>query len=226
MLTVKEIRRLQRKGLGDAKIAKELGYTKMQVYRFRLANNIPNSEECRNKLKQKKLEKVLKNKDAVGTQTELAKKLGMTDYEVSRIIKSNNIEFTRKPTDTLRKRRFGCWKVTSKPKEGVYRCTCDCGNIKDFTRQQLLYNINRCDVCGFSMPSRDRERKFLADYKRAEKYCQKNLKKRGKNYIINNIISVKDLGTDKYVNLLCSKGHMTKNKFDNYEGCVVCKHNK
>ena len=218
MLSVTEVKKLLKQGLNDEQIGIILGCSKYKIHRFRKANNIPSSRSLsnENKIKQiKKLNGKCKN------QKELGKKLNITQQGVSALVTRNKIEYSKKPS-RLRIRKFGTWTIAGR-NEDSYSCRCDCGFEKVFTHSEIKYNSNKCPQCKMNNPLRVRKKMFLADYKRAEKLKQKDLQKRGKNYIINNVKDISEIGIDTYVNLQCSNGHLTKNKFTKYDGCKVCK---
>lgn len=217
MLQVAEVKKLLKQGLTDIEIAEMFNCSKYQVLRFRKANNIPNSHKFRSDAKAKEIKR-LRNK--CKNQTELGEKVGLSQNRVSEIIKENNIEYTRKP-NKLRIRKFGTWTI-KKRLEDNYICVCDCGYEKTFTQMEIKYNVNRCPKCKMKHSFKTREKMFLADYKRAEKLRKKDLKKRGKSYIINDVKKIDDIGRETYVNLLCSEGHLTKNNFKKYDGCKIC----
>lgn len=218
MLSVPEVKKLLKQGLSDTQIAEQYGCSRHTVIRFRQANNIPSSHKWQSDNKAKLVHK-LRNK--CKNQTELGEKIGLSQRRVSSIIKENEIEYQKKP-DRLRIRKFGTWSII-KRQDDTYSCRCDCGFEKVFTQSEIKYNSNKCPQCKMNNPFRIRQKMFLADYKRAEKLRQKDLKKRGKTYIINSVKSIDELGTDTYVNLICPAGHQTKNKFSRYDGCKVCK---
>lgn len=219
MLSVPEVKKLLKQGLNDGEIGDKLGYSKYQIHRFRKANNIPSSHVYRSNSKVKEINKL---RDKCKNQAELAKKVNLSRNRVSEIIKANNIEYIKKP-NKLRIRKFGTWTIIRRTDDDSYECRCDCGNEKVFAQSEIKYNSTRCSKCKMKNPFRIRQKMFLADYKRAEKIKQKDLLKRGKSYIINSVNNIDELGRDTYVNLLCPKGHQTKNKFNNYDGCKVCK---
>lgn len=218
-LEVEVIVDLLKQGFNDTEIGEQLGYTTNQIYRFRTINNIPNFKYYKN-LNQIKEIKKLMNK--CKTQKELAEKLNMSLSGLNKVLKKNNIEFKKKP-NKYRKRKFGTWTIIKRLDNDNYNCKCDCGFEKVFTQSEIKYNSTKCPKCKMEHSFRTREKMFLADYKRAEKLRQKELKKRGKSYIINNIKKIDELGRDTYVNLICPAGHQTKNKFNRYDGCRICK---
>lgn len=219
MLSVPEVKKLLKQGLTDAKIAEELGCSRYQVVTFRQANNIPSSHKWKADRKVREIHK-LRNK--CRNQLELGKKVGLSQNRVSEIIKENDIEYTKKK-DRLKIRKFGTWTIVKRLEDDMYSCRCDCGNEKIFSLQEIKYNSTKCPECKMKNSFTVRQRMFLADYKRAEKNKQKHLKKRGKSYIINSVKKIDELGRDTYVNLICPKGHQTKDKFNRYDGCKVCK---
>ena len=219
MLSVPEVKKLLKQGLTDAKIAEELGCSRYQVVTFRQANNIPSSYYWKNKNKVREINR-LKNK--CRNQTELANKVGLSQNRVSEIIKEHNINYSKKP-DRLRIKKFGTWTISKRIDDDKYRCKCDCGFEKEFTQSEIKHKSTKCPECKMIHSFKTREKMFLADYKRAEKNRKKELKKRGKTYIINNVKKIDEIGRDTYVNLVCPEGHQTKNKFNKYDGCRICK---
>ena len=218
MLTVSEVKKLLKQGLTDAEIGEQLGYSRYQVITFRQANNIPSSHKWKRDKKAKEIHK-LRNK--CRNQKELGERVGLSQNRVSEIIKENDIDYTKKK-DRLRIRKFGTWTIKKRLDGDMYECLCDCGYTKTFSATEIKYNSCRCPECKMKHSFRIRQKMFLADYKRAEKNKQKDLKKRGKSYIINSVKNLNDIGKDTYVNLICPKGHQTKNKFNKYDGCRVC----
>ena len=219
MLTVSEVKRLLKQGLTDAEIGELFGCSRYQIVMFRQENNIPSSHHWKRKNKVKEINR-LRNK--CRNQTELANKVGLSQNRVSEIIKEHNIDYIKKP-DRLRIRKFDTWTIIKRVDDDNYRCKCDCGYEKVFTQSEIKYNSTKCPECKMVHSFKTREKMFLADYKRAEKIRKKELKKRGKLYIINSVNKVDDIGRDTYVNLMCSNGHQTKNKFNKYDGCRICK---
>lgn len=219
MLNVTEVKKLLELGYGDAKIAKEFGCTRYRVSKFRADNNIPNSFIRKNKANKKAINK-LKNK--CKSQSEIGEKVGLSRNRVCELIREHNIEYTKKP-NRLRIRKFGTWTITKRLENDEYLCRCDCGYEQIFNQMEIKNYVNKCPNCKMKHSFTQRQKMFLANYKRAENKRKKDLNKRGKVYIINNVKNVDELGRDTYVNLLCSKGHFTKDKFNKFDGCRVCK---
>lgn len=219
MLNVQEVKKLLKQGLNDQQIGDILGYSKYQIHRFRKANNIPSSRKLMNDQKVKQVQKL---SGKCKNQIELGKKVNLSQQGVSALVTRNNIDYSRKPS-RLRIRKFGTWSIIKRLDDDTYSCVCDCGFEKLFTQSEIKYNSTKCPNCKMVNPYRIRKRMFLADYKRAEKLKQKDLKKRKKSYIINSVKDIEEIGADTYVNLLCPKGHQTKNNFIKYDGCKVCK---
>ena len=218
MLSVSEVKKLLKQGFTDAEIAQQLGYSRYQVITFRQANNIPSSHKWK---KDKKTREIHKLRNKCRNQKELGEKVGLSQNRVSELIKENEIDYKKKK-DRLRIRKFGTWTIKKRLDGDMYECLCDCGYTKTFSATEIKYNSCRCPECKMKHSFRIRQKMFLADYKRAEKNKQKDLKKRGKTYIINNVKKIDDIGRNVYVNLVCPQGHMTKNKFDRYDGCRIC----
>ena len=218
-LTVELVVDLLQKEMTDEQIGNHLGCTTNQIYRFRKANDLPNYKHYKNINQVNRIKSLI---NRCRTQQELADKLGMSSGGLNKILKKNQLEFNRKPKK-FRKRKFGTWTIVKRFDDNTYTCRCDCGFEKVFTQSEIKYNSTKCPECKIINPLRLRKRMFLADYKRAEKLKQKDLSKRGKCYIINSVNDVDEIGVNTYVNLLCPKGHLTKNKFNIYDGCKVCK---
>lgn len=210
------IKDLINKGYTDVEIAKQLNYSPTGIMTFRKKNNIYSSREFKDKELIKQINKL---NGKVKTQKELAEKLGITTKVLTRILKNYNIEFIKKKVNF---RKFGTWTIIKKINPEEFECRCDCGVIRVFNLNQINRGLTHCRNCGKKLSETKRKRMFLADYKRAEKIKQKDLNKRGKTYIINSVKKIDELGRDTYVNLCCAKGHMTKNNFNNYDGCKVC----
>lgn len=218
MLSVPVVKRLLKQGLTDNEIAEQLGYSRYQVIKFRQANNIPSSHKWK---REKKVKEINRLRNKCKNQQELGEKVGLSQNRVSELIKENNINYTKK-RDRLRIRKFGTWTIKKRLEDDIYECLCDCGNVKTFSLTEIRYNSCRCPECKKKHSFTARQKMFIADYKRAEKIRKKDLKKRGKTYIINNVKKIDDIGRNVYVNLVCPQGHMTKNKFDRYDGCRIC----
>ncbi|MGL5711436.1 MAG: helix-turn-helix domain-containing protein [Paraclostridium sp.] len=219
MLTVAEVKKLLKQGLTDAEIAECFGCSRHTVFRFRQSNGIPNSVKWKSEEKKKSINK-LRNK--CKNQTELGEKVGLSQRRVSTIISNNEIDYSKKQ-DRLRIRKFGTWTIIKRLNEESYKCICDCGFEKIFSQLEIKTYSNICPECRLRKSFTIRQKMFLADYKRAEKVRQKDLKKRGKSYTINSVKKVDEIGRDTYVNLICPAGHSTKNKFNRYDGCRVFK---
>lgn len=211
-----KVKELIDNGFTDIQIAQELNYSPTGVTSFRKKHNIYSSRECKDMELVKQIKKL---NGKVKTQKELAEKLGITTKVLTRILKKYDIEFIKKKVNF---RKFGTWTIVKKISPEEFECRCDCGEIRVFDLNQINRGLTHCRNCGKKLSETKRKRMFLADYKRAEKIKKKDLNKRGKTYIINSVKKIDELGRDTYVNLCCTKGHMTKNNFNNYDGCKVC----
>lgn len=210
------IKELIEKGCTDVEIAEQLNYSPTGIMTFRKKNNIYSSREFKD---MELIKQINKLNGKVKTRKELADRLGITTKVLTRILKNYNIEFIKKKVNF---RKFGTWTIVKKINPEEFECKCDCGAMRVFNLNQINRGLTLCRNCNKKLSETKRKRMFLGDYKRAEKIKQKDLKKRGKSYIINSVKNIDELGRDIYVNLCCTKGHMTKNNFNNYDGCKVC----
>ena len=218
MLSVSEVKNLLEQGYNDEEIGNILGCSKYKIHRFRKANNIPNSKQYK---KKQHIRDIKKYQKSCNTQVELANKLNLSESRISELLSENEIEFTRR-TPRIRFRKFGTWTIIKRLEDDLYMCRCDCGNTIELSKLQITSHVNRCQRCKMTLSIREREKLFLGDFRRSERLKKKDLKKRGRCYIIKDVEKVEQIGINTYVNLLCKNGHMTKNKFSRFDGCSIC----
>lgn len=217
-LTVNDVVELLKQGMNDTEIGLKLGCTTSQICNFRNKNNIPTYKYYLNQKQVEEINKVIKK---CNTVKELSETLNIPTSTLYKCLKRNNIEI--KKEQNFRKRKFGTWTIKKRYGNDVYLCECDCGNVIKLSKKQIVEHSNKCPSCKLTLSITKRKKQFLADYRRSERVRRKELQKRGKTYTPKVINSIDDIGRDTYVNLLCSRGHMTKNKFSTYNGCNICK---
>lgn len=147
-----------------------------------------------------------KNKEGLG-DSRIAKLLGVGRGKIAYIREKHNISGVKEVCILGNKVRM--WTVVSESdRKYHYNCECECGNIKIFSKGNILNNnVSNCEVCEKNKLLDNSFEEFNRFYINA-----------GNESLDRETIDI----TSEY-RLVCEKGHKFNANLKKYNGCLKCK---